>query len=512
MKKVLSEIIVCLLLASCSNNSSISLFNPVLRAKRYLNKSLKEYRVAIKKHPGDKKLIEEYTGILKSVKGDVPSKVEFAILLSEMGLKDESEKVLMDALITNRDETERYLASRINEAMPISERILLYEIALKGFPNNGNYWYQLGRLYLGTNNIQAGIQALENAYFNGMREHDLFYYLTQALLQTGEYTKAEGYLNEGIRIAGETVELSRLRYTLYVKQKKTELAKAEQEKIKKMAKKEEVEKEKPSIVLPEIGPYKFLYVSKNKQQLYVYNVEKTGLKVLDTVPCTTGKNKGPKMEKGDARTPEGAYLIISKMDGPSLPPKYGIVAYPLNYPDVIDRRLGKDGDGIWLHGTPIERPPYNSEGCVVVGDNDLKKLMDYITVRKTFVCIGEEPLKVDYRAMEKALETVKQWKDGWESLDIERYIAVYDEMFYSGGRDKKQYKEYKKKINKNKQSIKVEISEIQILPYGNTPLGNMQLAFFKQRYSSNNFSSSGYKFLYLVERNGKWFIIGEEML
>lgn len=55
-------------------------------------------------------------------------------------------------------------------------------------------------------------------------------------------------------------------------------------------------------------------------------------------------------------------------------------------------------------------------------------------------------------------------------------------------------------------------SEIHVLPYGKTPLGNMMLAFFKQSYSSDNFSSKGYKILYLVERDSGWYIIGEEMI
>ncbi|MCM8762321.1 MAG: L,D-transpeptidase family protein [Candidatus Omnitrophica bacterium] len=510
MKKVLL-IISVLLLTSCRGIENISFFSHAYKARKYLNRSLEEYRIAIKNNPGDKKLIEEYVGILTSIKGEVPAKIEFAIILAEIGLSDESEKILMESLLGDRETTEKYLDSRINEAKSISDRVILYELALKGFPDNGEYWYQLGRLYLGMNNIDGGIKALEKAYINNIKEPELFYYLSNALFQRGNYKEAELYINEGLKIAEDNAELRRLKYALYVKQKKVELAKLEEEKIEQLSKVEKT-KEKVTEVLPGITPYKFFYVSKQKQELYIYEISSTGLKTLATIPCSTGKNKGPKIQKGDERTPNGTYLISSKIEGPSLPTKYGIAAYPLNYPNLIDRRLQRDGDGIWLHGTPIARAPYNSEGCVVVNDSDLHKLMEHIVVRKTFVSIGEEDIKIAYEEFKKAMELLKLWKNGWESLDIEKYIAVYDEMFYSGGRDKKQYKAYKENINKKKKQIKVEISDIQILPYGKTPLGNMMLAFFKQKYFSDNFSSTGYKILYLVERESRWYIIGEEML
>ncbi|MCM8760171.1 MAG: L,D-transpeptidase family protein [Candidatus Omnitrophica bacterium] len=501
-----------LLLSSCKGIGNLSFVNPAYKARKYLNRSLQEYRIAIKNTPGDKKLIEEYVGILTSIKGEVPAKIEFAILLAEIGLPDESETILMESLLKDRETAEKYLASRINEAKSISERIILYQLALKGTPDNGEYWYQLGRLYLGINNIDGGIKALEKAYLNGIKEPELFYYLAKTLFQRGNYKEAELYINEGLKIAGENAEIRQLRYALYVKQKKLQLAKLEKEKIKQLKQKQEKPEEKVSEFLAGITPYEFLYVSKQKQELYICQIDSTGLKILERISCSTGKNKGTKMRKGDQKTPEGTYRLYSRIEGPSLPAKYGIAAYPLNYPNLIDRRLQKDGNGIWLHGTPIERHPYNSDGCVVINDDDMKKLVGHIVPGKTFISIGEEEIKVDYEAFKKGIELVKLWKNGWESLDIEKYISVYDEMFYGGGRDKKQYKAYKEKINKQKKHIKVEISELQMLPYGKTPFGNMLLAFFKQSYSSDNFSSRGYKILYLVERESGWYIIGEEML
>lgn len=92
---------------------------------------------------------------------------------------------------------------------------------------------------------------------------------------------------------------------------------------------------------------------------------------------STGRAPGDKAVRGDLRTPEGVYFITGHIPGTRLPARYGTGAFPLNYPNRLDRWLGKTGDGIWLHGTEpgyYSRPPLDSEGCVVLTNNDLDAL------------------------------------------------------------------------------------------------------------------------------------------
>jgi murein L,D-transpeptidase YafK len=53
---------------------------------------------------------------------------------------------------------------------------------------------------------------------------------------------------------------------------------------------------------------------------------------------------------------------------------YGSGAFPINYPNEWDRIRGRNGYGIWLHGTPRDtysRPPRASDGCIVLSNEDL---------------------------------------------------------------------------------------------------------------------------------------------
>ena len=533
MKKILfySVLLLLAILFFSARDSFFFILNPEERAARYMSRAFDEYREAIRNNPGEKDLLNEYAAVLAAKKGEINAKVEIALFFKEIGMEKEGENLLLEVVLKDRKKTVEYLEQLVSEAGSPQERISIYTTALKISPGHGVFWYQLGRLYLGMNMQEEGIEALEKAYSLNIREDRLFYYLGQSLMQRGDYKKAEFYIDRGLK-ENESLELRRLRYALYSKQKKQDFAARERERISQLLAKlkvvgetgapgTEIPEGKPSPgepaagvpeIIPGITPYKFLYASKKKQELMVYNVDSTGLKVLDSVPVTTGKNSGPKKNRGDEKTPHGAYLITSRIDGSTLPAKYGIMAYPLSYPNPIDRRLKRDGDGIWLHGTPIERPPYHSEGCLVVNDMDMKKLMEHITVRRTFVSINKEMHQLTPALLKEVLDSLNQWARGWESLDIENYMASYDEAFYSGGRDKNQFRAYKKRVNANKTFIRVGLSDIQVIPYGDSPLGELVLAFFRQKYDSNNFSSRSYKMVYMVNRKDGWKIIGEENL
>lgn len=258
-----------------------------------------------------------------------------------------------------------------------------------------------------------------------------------------------------------------------------------EEKVVKITKKEKIEG---------LNPYNFIGVSKEEQKLYIVLFDGYDFKALKEFNCTKGAEKGDKEKRGDKRTPEGAYLLVSKIEPPNIPSKYGIVAFPLSFPNPIDIRLNKDGNGIWFHATPIERPPYNSEGCVVVNDNDMKEIVQFIKPGETFICISKDKIFINFQYLKEIKETVENWKKAWESKDIEQYIRFYDDDFLTGGKNKKEWKLYKEGINRSKKYIKIELSDLQILPYGEKKFGIMAVAFFKQNYVSDNFSSKTKKF------------------
>lgn len=140
-------------------------------------------------------------------------------------------------------------------------------------------------------------------------------------------------------------------------------------------------------------------VDKRYHRLYLFENPGRDLppRLVRDVYVSLGSRPGNKWRRGDLRTPEGVYFITGHIPGSTLPPKYGRGAYPLDYPNPVDRRLGKTGHGIWLHGTAPEyysRPPLDSEGCVVLTNPELDELGSLLTPG-TPVVIGEDLRWVD---------------------------------------------------------------------------------------------------------------------
>lgn len=119
--------------------------------------------------------------------------------------------------------------------------------------------------------------------------------------------------------------------------------------------------------------------------------------VKDTY-MSVGKAGVDKFVEGDNRTPLGVYFITSILPGEQLPDLYGKGALPLNYPNALDILRRKTGSGIWLHGTPSAqyvRAPLASEGCVVLSNPDIQRLLEDADIKATPVVIAQSLTWVD---------------------------------------------------------------------------------------------------------------------
>ena len=113
---------------------------------------------------------------------------------------------------------------------------------------------------------------------------------------------------------------------------------------------------------------------------------------------SVGKAGVDKFVEGDNRTPLGVYFITSILPGDELPDLYGKGALPLNYPNALDILRRKTGSGIWLHGTPSAqyvRAPLASEGCVVLSNPDIARLLADADIKATPVVIAKSLTWVD---------------------------------------------------------------------------------------------------------------------
>jgi hypothetical protein len=132
-------------------------------------------------------------------------------------------------------------------------------------------------------------------------------------------------------------------------------------------------------------------VEKQTQRFYVYGTNPvTGgvTRVVDTA-CSTGEMPGPKQVEGDKKTPEGIYFLIDEHLEKDLTPIYGPRAFPTDYPHLLDRRQGKTGYAIWIHGTDKPLKPMDTNGCVALENADVLRLSGYVTRYVTPVIIQE---------------------------------------------------------------------------------------------------------------------------
>ena len=275
------------------------------------------------------------------------------------------------------------------------------------------------------------------------------------------------------------------------------------------------------IYIPE-GKYTIV-VSKQKQKIKVYTNEGSVIKEVIQNSCITGKRPGDKLQEGDQRTPNGIYFPITFIDKSKLSEIYGEGAFPLNYPNIIDKKLLKrNGHGIWLHATNDDnRPPFSSNGCVVVTNDVFTIYKDFITFKETPIIIVEDFSYTTLGNQEKVknsiVEFLYNWKKAWENAtkngNIEKYLAKYSKNMVSQYGSFEKFKEHKINVSKYKKWIKIYIKDINIAKDGRVlDFGNIYTVSFFMEYNSNNYNWKGRKILYLINENGQWKILAEENL
>lgn len=260
-----------------------------------------------------------------------------------------------------------------------------------------------------------------------------------------------------------------------------------------------------------------LLMDSEKSRLYVFrNVDGAPQLVADFY-ITVGKKGVEKEREGDQRTPLGVYQFESAVAKERLSDFYGPGAFPLNFPNEWDKRLGKTGSGIWLHGTPsttYSRPPLASDGCVVLTNDDFVKIAKYVDVGTTPIVIMP---RIDWQAPEKWLDSrtafnsvINTWKQDWESLNADRYLSHYSTQFSIDGKDIDDWSQKKRRINAAKSFVKVEVSNLSVFEYALSPTAApMMMVTFDQNYKSSNSNNQMKKRQYWQREGANWKIIYE---
>lgn len=260
-----------------------------------------------------------------------------------------------------------------------------------------------------------------------------------------------------------------------------------------------------------------IVVDTKRSRLYVYenDVANGGRpRFVADYYVTQGKLGAEKLAEGDKKTPVGVYHVTSNLPRQKLGDLYGNGAYPLNYPNEWDKRQGRSGSGIWLHGTPSDtyaRPPRASDGCVVLTNQDLDTVAKNLQVGLTPVIISNsvEWLSLDDWAKERneLNRTIDAWRADWESRDAERYLRHYSKRFKSADQNFDEFATQKRQVNSSKEWIKVKLNNMSV--FRNPGKEEMIVVTFDQDYRSNNLNNQMKKRQYWLREDGKWKIIYE---
>ncbi|MDR3037909.1 MAG: L,D-transpeptidase family protein [Candidatus Adiutrix sp.] len=267
-----------------------------------------------------------------------------------------------------------------------------------------------------------------------------------------------------------------------------------------------------AFLYPGERPGHILVVDKVNQMLYLYQHDGAGRIILDRVmPCSTGENLGDKMVEGDRKTPNGFYIFNQKLLPRELAPIYGTLAYPTDYPNFWDRRLGRGGYGIWLHGINKPLTDYDSNGCIELENADIARLEDLLRLFDTPLITYENLILAPVEDLRREGLEIKafleDWRRAWSSKNQTAYREKYaPEFINSDGRSFEDWMTHKENVAKNYRDIKVEIKDLRVYRHR-----DVITAAFEQDYRGDQrFTSVGLKRLYLKKAEGGYKIIGEE--
>ncbi len=221
---------------------------------------------------------------------------------------------------------------------------------------------------------------------------------------------------------------------------------------------------------------------KNSPEMVFLLVDKTKLKAdLLTWPeneqvserllsfrIAIGKEEGDKQKAGDNKTPEGIYFA-EKIIRSGLPAKYGPYAIPIDFPNPLDRYLGKTGYGIWLHGVEQDYridAAKVTEGCVAFYNADIQTLSQWLMPSQSVIVIARDAQEVNRpQDIAQVRELTHAWIDAWAKRDLERYISYYTKDFKHLNRDVKEFYEYKKRVFSSYDRMSVKMSQIRVFTH-----------------------------------------------
>ncbi|HEX5623983.1 MAG TPA: L,D-transpeptidase family protein [Sulfuricurvum sp.] len=241
-----------------------------------------------------------------------------------------------------------------------------------------------------------------------------------------------------------------------------------------------------------------LICGKDHASLNLYRKDqKDRFALLKSIPAFTGKYDGDKTTEGDRKTPIGVYTLTQKLS--TVDPFYGPMAFVTSYPNLYDRIRGKNGDGIWIHGVPLEgdRDSF-TKGCIAINNDQLSGLDQSIDYKNTLLLIDTKIKERDNFPYANIIAQLYQWRYAWKYNDFQNYLSFYDTTFVRfDGMEYYDFKMFKQRIFDKKETKEILFSNLNIIPYpGERP--NLFMVTFDEVYTSDRHNFTGKKSLMLL--------------
>jgi len=183
-----------------------------------------------------------------------------------------------------------------------------------------------------------------------------------------------------------------------------------------------------------------------------------------------GENGDGKQRNGDRKTPLGIYFVTEQLDTSRMHEKYGRTAFVLDYPNGIDRRHGRTGDGIWVHGVDPrggKRPTRDTDGCIALPNETLGMIEDRFFPNITPVVIGRgvrwvEPDQID-ELRDELNAAISRWGNSLQRGDMHTFLSLYDADFRHWGMNKTEWIAFRAKTLGTRSIENVTISDVLLL-------------------------------------------------
>ncbi len=218
----------------------------------------------------------------------------------------------------------------------------------------------------------------------------------------------------------------------------------------------------------------------------------------------------------DRRTPLGVYFVVDQLDTSKLHEKYGVTAFPLDYPNTWDRKRERTGDGIWVHGVQAgggKRPPLDTDGCIALPNEDLVALQDKFIPLETPVIVTRKMRWQDAETIDALRRELNAAVDAWATYyadaNLHAYLSLYADDFSYRGMQLAEWASFRLQTLEQRGAVKIVVDDLLLL--ADPEENGLYLSRFRETMSGSGVGSRTIKRLYWRRNDeGDWRIVAED--